>query len=85
MYILFRSSLQLPRFQLRPLKGFLADPVHFSRFFSCIASGITEYQGHRQVRRTRCGVDSGQWTPSITTDTKFEGAFLENTLLFDVL
>ena len=42
--ILFRSSQQHPRFRLAPFSG--------PRLASCIASGTTEIQGHRQVWRT---------------------------------
>ena len=44
---------------------------------SCIASGITEIQGRRQVCRARCG---GPRAPSTTTDANLDCAFVENAL-----
>ena len=63
--ILFRSSQQLPRLCLGPLKGFSADMVLFKgpRLASCIASGTTEIQGHRQVWRARRARRGGPRTP----------------------
>ena len=46
---------------------FEADQTPFKgpRLASCVASGTSEIQGHRQVCRPRCG---GPRTPSTTTD-----------------
>ena len=43
--ILFLSSQQLPRLRLGPSKG--------PRLASCVASGTTEIQGHRQQQLTQ--------------------------------
>ena len=73
--ILFRSSQQLPRVRLGPLRGFLSCP----RLTSCVASGTTEIQGHRQVYRARRG---GPRTQSTSTDANLDCAFVENALLY---
>ena len=47
------------------------------RLASCVASGTTEIQGHRQVWYARRG---GPRTPSTETDAKLDYAFVENAL-----
>ena len=49
------------------------------RLASCVASGTTEIQGHRQVCRARRG---GPRTPSTTTDANLDCAFVENALFY---
>ena len=56
-------------------------PFKGPRLASCVASGTTEIQGHRQVCRARRG---GPRTPSRTTDANLDCAFVENALLFVV-
>ena len=82
--ILFRSSQQLPHLRLGPLKAFRANTAPFEgpRLASCIASGTTEIQGHRQVCRARRG---GPRTLSRTTLANLDCAFVENTLVFIAL
>ena len=68
----------------RTLEGlFEADTAPFKgpRLASCVASGTTEKQGHRQVCRARYG---GPRTASRTTDTNLDCAFVENALVFVV-
>ena len=63
------------------LKGFLSchGALLGPRLASCIASGTTEIQGHCQVCRARRG---GPRTPSTTTDTNLDCAFVENALFY---
>ena len=79
--ILFRSSQQLPRLRLGPWRAFWADTAPFKgpRLTSCVASGTTEIQRHRQVWRARRG---GPRTPSTTTDANLDCAFVENALFY---
>ena len=49
------------------------------RLASCVASGTTEIQGHRQVCRARPG---GPRTPSTTTDANLDCVFVENAVVF---
>ena len=60
-----------------PRRAFWADTAPFSgpRLTSCVASGTTEIQGHRQVCRAR---PRGHRTPSRTTDANLDCAFVEN-------
>ena len=51
----------------------VSDP----RLASCVASGTTEIQGHRQAWRARHG---GPRTLSTTTDANLDCAFIENAL-----
>ena len=62
-----------------PRRAFWADTAPFSgpRLASCVASGTTEIQGHRQVCRARRG---GPRTLSLTTDANLDCAFVENAL-----
>ena len=46
---------------------------------SCVASGTTEIQGHRQMCRAR---REGPRTPSNTNDINFNCAFDENALIY---
>ena len=64
-----------------PRRAFWADTAPFSgpRLASCVASGTTEIQGHRQVCRARRG---GPRTPSTTTDANLDCAFVENALIY---
>ena len=64
-----------------PRRAFWADTAPFSgpRLASCVASGTTEIQGHRQVCRARRG---GPRTPSTTTDANLDCAFVENALFY---
>ena len=63
-----------------PRRAFWADTAPFSGpRIACVASGTTEIQGHRQVCRARRG---GPRTPSITTDTNLDCAFVENALFY---
>ena len=73
---LFHSSQQLPRLRLGPLKGFLNCQGLLA---SCVASGTTEIQGHRQVCRAR---RKGPRTLSTTTDANLDCAFVENALFY---
>ena len=61
-------------------RAFWADTASFSgpRLASCVVSGATEIQGHRQVCRARRG---GPRTLS-TTDTNLDCAFVENALIY---
>merc|ERR1711923_240053 len=52
-------------------------PSNFLVSVSCVASGTTEIQGHRQVWRARRG---GPRTPSTTPDANLDCAFVENAL-----
>ena len=67
-----------------PRRAFWADTAPFSgpRLASCVASGTTEIQGHRQVCRARRG---GPRTPSTTTDANLDCAFVENALFTPIL
>ena len=57
-------------------------PFKGPRNTSCVASGTTEKQGHRQVWRARRG---GPRTPSTTTDANLDCAFVENALFTPIL
>ena len=50
-------------------------PCKGTRLASCVASGTTEIQGHRQVWRTRRG---GLRIPSLTAESNLDCAFVEN-------
>ena len=60
-----------------PRRAFWADPAAFSgpRLTSCVASGTTEIQGHRQEW---CTKRRGPRTPSTTTDANLDCALVEN-------
>ena len=66
---------------LDPQRAFWADMAPFSgpRLASCVASGTTEEQGHRQVCRAR---REGPRTPSTTTHANLDCAFVENELFY---
>ena len=51
-------------------------PFEVPRLASCVASGTTEIQGHRQVWRARRG------GPRTTTDANLDCAFVENALIY---
>ena len=71
--IFFRSSQQLPRLEGRRVSS--KSP----RLASCVASGTTEIQGHRQVCQARHG---GPRAPSTTADANLHCAFVENALFY---
>ena len=56
-------------------------PFKGPRLASCVASGTTEIQGHRQVWPASRG---GSRTPSRTIDANLDWAFVEKALLFIV-
>ena len=64
-----------------PRRAFWADTVPFlgPRLASCVASGITELQRHRQVCSARRG---GPRTLSTTTDANLDCAVVENALFY---
>ena len=57
-------------------------PSNFLVSVSCVASGTTEKQGHRQVWRARHG---GPRTLSKTIDAKLDCAFVENALFYTLI
>ena len=80
--VLFRSSQQLPRLRLGPLKGFFEGPFKVFKgpqLASCVASGTTEIQGHCQVC---CARRRGPRTPSTATDANHDCALFENALFY---